>query len=39
LRPNWAGIACVIGAVVLAKLLPGFWREGAADEPDSLTKR
>jgi MFS family permease len=24
------GVACVIGAVVLAKALPGFWREGLA---------
>ena len=31
------GVACVIGAVVLAKALPGFWREGLAtrESPNS----
>jgi hypothetical protein len=32
------GVACVVGALVLAKLLPGFWKEDASGQPEPLTK-
>lgn len=31
------GIACVVGALVLARLMPNFWNETPDDEPEEVT--